>query len=214
MTSPPRSSATTRRRTSSLIEKAYVYSAKVHQGQVRLSGEPYLSHPLEVAYILAQMKLDVVQRGQPVFSTTRSRTPTPTHERNRAALRPGSGQDRGRRHQDQQDRRSAASEEQQAENMRKMILAMAKDIRVILVKLADRLHNMRTLGFQPPKKQEEIAQETLDIYAPLAGRMGIYWLKSELEDLCLYYLEPEIYEKIKSELAEQHGTRGKNSSAR
>ena len=89
--------------------------------------------------------------------------------------------------------------------MRKMILAMSTDIRVILVKLADRLHNMQTLGFQPAKKQEEIARETLDIYAPLAGRMGIYWLKSTLEDLCLYYLEPAIYEKIKTDLAERKG---------
>jgi guanosine-3',5'-bis(diphosphate) 3'-pyrophosphohydrolase len=86
---------------------------------------------------------------------------------------------------------------------------MSNDIRVIIVKLGDRLHNMRTLGFQPAGKQESIAKETLDIYAPIAGRMGIYWLKSELEDLCLYYLEPEIYERIKSELAERRDTREK-----
>jgi len=103
----------------------------------------------------------------------------------------------------------ASHEERQAENMRKIILAMATDIRVIIVKLADRLHNMETLGFQPPHKQELIAGETLDIYAPLAGRMGIYWLKSTLEDLCLYYLEGEIYEKIQTELAERRGTREK-----
>jgi len=103
----------------------------------------------------------------------------------------------------------SSTEEQKAENMRKMILAMSNDIRVIIVKLGDRLHNMRTLGFHPAKKQETIARETLDIYAPIAGRMGIYWLKSELEDLCLYYLEHEIYEKIKSELAERRDTREK-----
>jgi GTP pyrophosphokinase len=101
----------------------------------------------------------------------------------------------------------SSSEEAQAENMRKMILAMATDIRVIIVKLADRLHNMRTLGFQSPEKQQAIARETLDIYAPLAGRMGIYWLRSDLEDLCLYYLEPEIYERIKTEIAERKGAR-------
>jgi GTP pyrophosphokinase len=101
----------------------------------------------------------------------------------------------------------SSSEEAQAENMRKMILAMATDIRVIIVKLADRLHNMRTLGFQPPEKQQAIARETLDIYAPLAGRMGIYWLRSDLEDLCLFYLEPEIHERIKTELAERRGAR-------
>ena len=91
--------------------------------------------------------------------------------------------------------------------MRKMILAMATDIRVIMVKLADRLHNMETLGFQTLEKQTLIARETLDIYAPLAGRMGIHWLKSNLEDLCLFYLEPEIYEAIKSGIAERRGTR-------
>ncbi|MCD4716250.1 MAG: bifunctional (p)ppGpp synthetase/guanosine-3',5'-bis(diphosphate) 3'-pyrophosphohydrolase, partial [Desulfobacterales bacterium] len=93
----------------------------------------------------------------------------------------------------------------QAENVRKMILAMSTDIRVILVKLADRLHNMRTLGFQPQAKQQLIAAETLEIYAPLAGRMGIHWIQSSLEDLCLYYLEPEIYNKIKDLIAQRRG---------
>jgi GTP pyrophosphokinase len=100
-------------------------------------------------------------------------------------------------------------EERQAENMRKMILAMAGDIRVIIVKLADRLHNMETLGFQSPEKQKLIARETLDIYAPLAGRMGIYSIKPTLEDLCLYYLESEIYERIKTGIAERRGAREK-----
>jgi GTP pyrophosphokinase len=102
-----------------------------------------------------------------------------------------------------------SKEERQAENMRKMILAMATDIRVIMVKLADRLHNMETLGFHTPQKQEVIARETLDIYAPLAGRIGIYWIKSTLEDLCLYYLEPAVYEQIKTGIAERRGTREK-----
>jgi GTP pyrophosphokinase len=98
-----------------------------------------------------------------------------------------------------------SKEQRQAENVRKMILAMSTDIRVILVKLADRLHNMRTLGFQAEAKQIRIATETLDIYAPLAGRMGINWIKSSLEDLCLFYLEPEIYAKIKDETAQRRG---------
>ncbi|PKN29391.1 MAG: GTP pyrophosphokinase [Deltaproteobacteria bacterium HGW-Deltaproteobacteria-21] len=188
----------------SLVEKAYVYSAKVHQGQIRLSGEPYLSHPLEVAHILARMKMDVVTVVAGLLHDTVEDTNASMDEIERLF---------GRETGNIVDGVTKISkipfstvEERQAENMRKMILAMATDIRVILVKLADRLHNMQTLGYQPANKQEEIARETLDIYAPLAGRMGIYWLKSTLEDLCLYYLEPDIYEKIKTELAERRGS--------
>ncbi|MCP4666277.1 MAG: bifunctional (p)ppGpp synthetase/guanosine-3',5'-bis(diphosphate) 3'-pyrophosphohydrolase, partial [Deltaproteobacteria bacterium] len=105
--------------------------------------------------------------------------------------------------------RFSSPKQRQAENVRKMILAMSTDIRVILVKLADRLHNMRTLGFQPSEKQMLIAGETLEIYAPLAGRMGIQWIKSSLEDLCLYYLEPDIYKNIKTETAKRSDEREK-----
>ncbi len=189
----------------SLVEKAYVYSAKVHQGQIRLSGEPYLSHPLEIAYILTQMKMDVMSVVAGLLHDTIEDTGTEISEIERlfgkeAANIVDGVTKIGKMH-------FSSSEEAQAENMRKMILAMATDIRVIIVKLADRLHNMRTLGYQTPDKQETIARETLDIYAPLAGRMGIYWLKSTLEDLCLYYMEPEIYEKIKTDLAERKGSR-------
>jgi GTP pyrophosphokinase len=188
----------------SLVEKGYVYSAKVHQGQIRLSGEPYLSHPLEVAHILARMKMDVVTVVAGLLHDAVEDTNADVGEIERLF-----GHDTAKI-VDGVTKISkipfSTSEERQAENMRKMILAMAKDIRVILVKLADRLHNMQTLGYQPPKKQEEIARETLEIYAPLAGRMGIYWLKSRLEDLCLYYLEPEIYDKIKNALAERRGS--------
>ncbi|MBW1721983.1 MAG: bifunctional (p)ppGpp synthetase/guanosine-3',5'-bis(diphosphate) 3'-pyrophosphohydrolase [Deltaproteobacteria bacterium] len=191
----------------SLVEKAYVYSAKVHQGQIRLSGEPYLSHPLEVAYILTQMKMDVTSVAAGLLHDTIEDTDAELSEIERlfgtetAKIVDGVtkiGQ-----------MQFTTREERQAENMRKMILAMATDIRVIIVKLADRLHNMQTLGFQPPEKQVLIARETLDIYAPLAGRMGIYWLKSSLEDLCLFYLEPAIYEMIKTELAMRRGAREK-----
>lgn len=186
-----------------LVEKAYVYSAKVHQGQLRLSGEPYLSHPLEVAHILARMKLDVVSVVAGLLHDTLEDTNAEMSEIERLF-----GEETARI-VDGVTKISkipfSTSEERQAENMRKMILAMATDIRVILVKLADRLHNMQTLGYQPPNKQEEIARETLDIYAPLAGRMGIFWLKSTLEDLCLYYLEPVIYERIKNDLAKRRG---------
>lgn len=190
-----------------LVEKAYVYSAKVHQGQIRLSGEPYLSHPLEVAYILAQMKMDVICLAAGLLHDTIEDTDAQLEEiegifgEETANIVDGVTKI--------SKIQSASRKERQAENFRKMILAMSSDIRVILVKLADRLHNMRTLGFHPPEKQRHIADETLDIYAPLAGRMGIYWIKSSLEDLCLFYLEPEIYRQINTEIAERRGERDK-----
>jgi len=190
----------------SLVEKAYVYSAKVHKGQVRLSGEPYLSHPLEVAFILTHMKMDVISIVAGLLHDTVEDTHAELSEIERlfgketANIVDGVTKI-GKVH------RFSSHQERQAENMRKMILAMATDIRVIMVKLADRLHNMRTLGFQTPQKQESIARETLEIYAPLAGRMGIYWLKSSLEDLCLFYLEPEIHEQIRTGIAEHRGAR-------
>lgn len=182
-----------------IIEKAYVYSAKVHRGQIRLSGEPYLSHPLEAAHILAKLKMDVICIAAGLLHDTIEDTVADLGE-----IREVFGEEVAtivdgvtkisKMH-------LVNRKERQAENVRKMILAMSSDIRVILVKLADRLHNMRTLGFQPEEKQRQIASETLDIYAPLAGRMGINWIKSDLEDLCLYYLEPEIYARIKNETA-------------
>ena len=188
-----------------LVEKAYVYSAKVHQGQIRLSGEPYLSHPLEAAYILTQMKMDVICIAAGLLHDTLEDTNASLDE-----IRQLFGEETA----SIVDGVTTISKMQftshkhrQAENVRKMILAMSSDIRVILVKLADRLHNMRTLGFHPQDKQRLIASETLDIYAPLAGRMGIYWIKSDLEDLCLYYLEPEIYEKIKTQIAQRRSER-------
>jgi len=184
-----------------LIEKAYVYSAKVHKEQVRLSGEPYLSHPLEVAGILAKMKMDEVSVASGLLHDTVEDTLAELtdieHLFGKKVATIVDGVTKISRIQ------FLSKEEQQAENMRKMILAMATDIRVILVKLADRLHNMQTLGFQPPEKQETISKETLDIYAPLAGRMGIYWLKSTLEDLCLFYLEPKSYEDIRLGVAQK-----------
>jgi len=184
-----------------LIEKAYVYSAKAHQGQIRLSGEPYLSHPLEAAYILTQLKMDVICIAAGLLHDAIEDTDARLEE-----IRELFGEETAnivdgvtkisKMH-------FVSKEERQAENVRKMILAMSSDIRVILVKLADRLHNMRTLGYQPEEKQIRIATETLDIYAPLAGRMGINWIKSNLEDLCLFYLEPEIYARIKAETAQR-----------
>ena len=191
----------------SLVEKAYVYSAKVHQGQVRLSGEPYLSHPLEVAHILTRMKMDVISVVAGLLHDTLEDTDAQLSEIERLFGQETANIVNGVTKISKMQ--FTSYEVRQAENMRKMILAMATDIRVIMVKLADRLHNMQTLGFQVPEKQHAIARETLDIYAPLAGRMGIHWLKSILEDLCLYYLEPEIYGKIKAETGARREAREK-----
>ena len=188
-----------------LVEKAYVYSAKAHQGQIRLSGEPYLSHPLEVAYILTKMKMDVtcIAAGflHDTLEDTEAEADEIKHLFGEETANIVEGVTKISRMQ------FTSRQQRQAENVRKMILAMSSDIRVILVKLADRLHNMRTLGFQPPEKQRLIAAETEDIYAPLAGRMGIQWIKTSLEDLCLYYLEPVIYRDIKNEIAETRDKR-------
>jgi len=184
-----------------LIEKAYVYSAQVHKGQVRLSGEPYLTHPLEVAGILTKMKMDEVGVTSGLLHDTVEDTLTELSDIEHIFGKEVAGIVDGvtkisKIH-------FLSKETRQAENIRKMILAMSSDIRVLLVKLADRLHNMQTLGFQPPEKQETIARETIDIYAPLAGRMGIYWLKSTLEDLSLFYLEPKIYKDIRVGIAQR-----------
>ena len=188
-----------------LVEKAYVYSAKVHQGQIRLNGEPYLSHPLEAAYILTQMKMDVICIVAGLLHDTLEDTVASLDEiRQLFGDETASIVDGVTKISKMQ---FTSHKQRQAENVRKMILAMSSDIRVILVKLADRLHNMRTLGFHPPDKQRIIASETLEIYAPLAGRMGIYWIRSNLEDLCLYYLELEIYEKIKTQIAQRKSER-------
>jgi len=190
-----------------LVEKAYIYSAKVHQGQIRLSGEPYLSHPLEAAYILTQMKMDVVCVVAGLLHDTLEDT-----DANLDEIRYLFGEETANIVDGVtkiSKMQLASHRHRQAENVRKMIFAMSSDIRVILVKLADRMHNMRTLGFQPLEKQRLIAEETLDIYAPLAGRLGINWIKSNLEDLSLYYLEPEIYKNIKLEIAQRQDEREK-----
>ncbi|MBW2057308.1 MAG: bifunctional (p)ppGpp synthetase/guanosine-3',5'-bis(diphosphate) 3'-pyrophosphohydrolase [Deltaproteobacteria bacterium] len=184
-----------------LIKKAYVFSAKVHMGQIRLSGEPYLVHPLEVAAILAQLKLDTPTVITGLLHDTVEDTYTTLEE-----IEKNFGQEIAFL-VDGVTKISritmASSEEDQAENFRKMILAMVKDIRVILIKLADRLHNMRTLNFHSPEKQRQIAEETLDIYAPMAHRLGIESINSELEDLAFQYLHPDIYRDIQKRLAKK-----------
>ena len=174
-----------------LIRKAYVYCAKVHQGQTRLSGEPYIIHPMEVAGLLAELRLDVPSVITGFLHDTIEDTLASAEELT------GMFGEEVATLVDGVTKISKiyfkTKEESQAENFRKMLLAMSIDIRVILVKLADRLHNMRTLEFQPELKQRAIAQETMDIYAPIANRLGISWIKVELEDLSFRYLKPELY---------------------
>ncbi len=174
-----------------IIDRAYIYSARMHDGQVRLSGEPYLAHPLEVANLLADMKLDATSVAAGLLHDALEDTRATVED-----LRTMFGEDithivSGVTKLSRFSFKS--SEERQAESIRKMILAMADDIRVLLIKLADRLHNMRTLQFHKPEKQVEIAQETLDIYAPLANRLGIFRIKKELEDTAFKYLMPDEY---------------------
>jgi len=177
-----------------LIEKAYVFSATVHQGQMRLSGEPYLTHPMEVAGILADMKLDAASIITGLLHDTVEDTLTTLDQLNAAF-----GKDVAQL-VDGLTKISkityASQEERQAENFRKMILAMSTDIRVILVRLADRVHNMRTLQYQTPEKQIYIARETMELHAPLANRLGINWMKTELEDLAFLYLHSDAYNEI------------------
>ena len=190
-----------------LIRTAYDFSAKVHQGQKRLSGEPYLIHPLAVAGIIADLKLDVPSVVGGLLHDTVEDTLTTLDEvktlfgREIAALVDGVTK-LGRAN-------FSSREEKQAENFRKMLLAMGKDVRVILIKLADRVHNMRTLDHMPPEKRILTAQETLDIYAPLSHRLGIAWIKSELEDLALKYLHPEVYYQLKRNVAKKKSDREK-----
>lgn len=177
-----------------LIQKAYIFSAKAHEGQTRRSGEPYLSHPLEVANILAEMRMDEAVVTAGLLHDTVEDTKATIEELDI---------DFGEEVADIVDGVTKISqitfdskEHAQAENIRKMILAMAEDIRVLIVKLADRLHNMRTLEFMPEHKQKLISYETLDIYAPLANRLGLHRVKIELEDLGLRYTKPDVYSQL------------------
>src|SRR5579871_1839387 len=193
-----------------VIKKAYVYSAKVHQGQLRSSGEPYLVHPLEVAGLLAQLKLDEASIVTGLLHDTIEDTLATREELTELFGDEVSTLVDGVTKLSKFSASATLSqEEKQAENFRKMIIAMAQDIRVILVKLADRTHNMRTLEHMKEEKQIRIAQETLDIYAPLANRLGISWIKTELEDLSLKYLKPQEYLDILSKVDQRKKEREK-----
>jgi len=182
-----------------IIERAYIYSARVHAGQVRLSGEPYLSHPLEVAGILSDMKLDVHSVAAALLHDVIEDTQAVPEEIEELfgteVLHIVSGVTK------LSGLSFHSTRERQAESLRKMFLAMADDIRVILIKLADRLHNMRTLQFHKADKRKKIAGETLDIYAPIAARLGIYWIKNELEETSFKYFQPEECSRIQDLVA-------------
>jgi GTP pyrophosphokinase len=181
-----------------LLRRAYVFSALEHKGQVRHSGEPYLVHPLEVADILADMKLDVVCVSAGLLHDVVEDTLT-TIERIRQTF----GEDIAHIVEGVTKISTipfSSSEERQVENFRKMLLAMVDDIRVILVKLADRLHNMRTLQYMPEDRRLRTAQETLDIYAPIANRLGMAKIKNEFEELAFRYLEPTAYESLRQKV--------------
>jgi len=193
-----------------IIKKAYVYSAKVHQGQLRKSGEPYLIHPLEVAGILAELKLDEASIVTGLLHDTIEDT-LATAEELTELFGPEVAQlvDGVTKLSKFSASATLSQEEKQAENFRKMIIAMAQDIRVILVKLADRTHNMRTLDHMSEEKQARIAQETLDIYAPLANRLGISWIKIELEDLSFRYVKPQEFFNLQEKLNKRKKEREK-----
>lgn len=177
-----------------LIEKAYLFSEKAHSGQMRRSGEPYISHPLNVAGILADLRLDLDTIMTGLLHDTVEDTGVSLEDIKREFGETIASLVDGVTKISQINFRN--SFEKQGENIRKMIIAMGKDVRVVLVKLADRLHNMRTLNHMPYDKQERIAQETLEIYCPLAGRIGISALKVELEDLCFRYSRPDKYYEL------------------
>ncbi|HHN65677.1 MAG TPA: bifunctional (p)ppGpp synthetase/guanosine-3',5'-bis(diphosphate) 3'-pyrophosphohydrolase [Nitrospirae bacterium] len=183
----------------SLLRKAYYFSHEAHCSQKRIEGTPYIDHPLSVASMLADMHLDLTSIIAGLLHDTVEDTETNLKDIEElfgsdVAFIVGALTKLSRM-------QFRTQEEAQAENFRKMFLAMAEDIRVILIKFADRLHNMRTLEHLPPKKQKRIAQETLEIYAPLANRLGIGWMRAEFEDLSFKYLNPDMYKNLLKKVA-------------
>src|SRR5947199_7579341 len=181
-----------------LVRKAYEFSQKHPSGQQRASGEPYLVHPLEVALVLSEMKMDSVALAAGLLHDSVEDTSVTIVD-----IRKEFGEQvahivEGVTKISKID--FSSHEEQQAENLRKMMLAMVDDIRVVLIKLADRLHNMRTLEHLPPDRRQKIAQETLDIYAPIAHRLGMGKIRGELEDLAFQYVDPIGYTQTKEQV--------------
>ncbi len=192
-----------------LITRAYRFAEKAHEGQVRKNGDPYIVHPMTVASILTELTIDPPTIAAALLHDTVEDVEGVTIDRIQQEFG-----DEVARLVDGVTKLSkldfADREEQQAESLRKMILAMSKDIRVVLIKLADRLHNMRTLRFQSAERQVPIARETLDIYAPIAHRLGVYAIKQELEDLSLRYIDPEGYQDVARKVGMKRAEREEN----
>jgi guanosine-3',5'-bis(diphosphate) 3'-pyrophosphohydrolase len=183
-----------------LLNKAYVYAMQKHGKQTRASGDPYISHPLEVAAILTEMRLDEATIAVALLHDTIEDTSA-----TRAEIDELFGEDIGRLVEGLTKIKKldlVTKRAKQAENLRKLLLAISDDVRVLLVKLADRLHNMRTLEHVPPEKRARIAEETMDIYAPLAGRMGMQEMREELEELAFKNINQEAYDTVTGKLAE------------
>ena len=189
-----------------LLDRAYVYAMRAHGTQVRASGDPYFSHPLEVAAILTDLKLDDATIVAALLHDTIEDTDATRDEIDRLFGPQIGTLVEGLTKIKKLD--LVSKQAKQAENLRKLLLAIADDVRVLLVKLADRLHNMRTLKWVPEEKRSRVAQETLDIYAPLAGRMGMHDMREELEDLSFRQLSPEAYESIRSRLQSMKESNG------
>ena len=193
------------------IEEAYAFAERAHDGQLRASGDPYIQHPLHAAFTIASLQLDATSIVGALLHDVQEDCGVTPEE---LTLRFGSevarlveGATKLTRLEERSHNGLGPAGTLQAENLRKMFLAMAEDVRVVIVKLADRLHNMRTLDFKEPEKRRRTAQETMEIYAPLASRLGIWQLKWELEDLAFRYLEPEIYREIAALVASKRVTR-------
>src|SRR6056297_3141357 len=190
-----------------IVKKAYKVASEAHEGQFRVSGEPYIEHPINVGYILAELGLDIISISGALLHDVVEDTEVTSEEiasefgEEIALLVDGVTK--------LTRIKFKSREEHQAESLRKMFLAMAKDIRVVLIKLADRLHNMRTLEYLNREKQVFKSEETIEIYAPLAHRLGMSRMKSELEDLSFYYLQTDVYKELKIKIKENRFSRNR-----
>src|SRR4029078_5494280 len=190
-----------------MIKRAYEYSSKAHTGQKRKSGDPYFIHPASVAGIITELKLDTASVCAGLLHDVVEDTLATLDDIEREFGQEGAFLVDGATKLSKIN--FTSKEDRQAENFRKMLVAMARDIRVLLVKLCDRLDNMRTLEFMKPEAQARIARETMDIYAPLANRLGIARFKSELEDLSFRYTEPEAYGDLEKQIQTTSAQRDK-----